>query len=44
MTAKLRIGVGACSDKGLKEENQDSLGHFIPASHRTRERINHSMA
>jgi serine/threonine protein kinase/serine/threonine protein phosphatase PrpC len=30
MTAKLRVGVGACSDKGLKEENQDSLGHFIP--------------
>jgi serine/threonine protein kinase len=30
MTAKLSVGVGACSDKGLKEENQDSLGHFIP--------------
>ena len=30
MTAKLRVGVGSCSDKGLKQENQDSVGHFIP--------------
>lgn len=30
MTAKLRVAVGSCSVKGLKEENQDSLGHFIP--------------
>lgn len=30
MTAKLRVAVGSYSVKGLKEENQDSLGHFIP--------------
>jgi len=30
MTAKLKFNVGSCSDKGLKEENQDSLAHFIP--------------
>ncbi len=30
MTSKLKVRVGACSDKGIKEENQDSLGHFIP--------------
>lgn len=30
MSAKLKVAVGSCSDKGLKEENQDSLGHFIP--------------
>lgn len=30
MTAKLRVAVGSCSVKGLKEENQDSLGYFIP--------------
>tara|TARA_R110001606_G_scaffold395190_2_gene566947 strand:- start:21061 stop:22794 length:1734 start_codon:yes stop_codon:yes gene_type:complete len=30
MSAKLRVGVGSYSVKGLKEENQDSLGHFIP--------------
>ncbi|MCF6194786.1 MAG: protein phosphatase 2C domain-containing protein [Kangiellaceae bacterium] len=30
MTTKLRIQVGSCSEKGLKEENQDSLAHFIP--------------
>ncbi len=30
MSAKLRASVGACSDKGLKQENQDSVGHFIP--------------
>lgn len=30
MAAKLRVSVGSYSDKGLKEENQDSLGHFIP--------------
>ncbi len=32
MSAKLKITVGSCSDKGLKEENQDSLGHMIPAN------------
>jgi len=30
MTSKLKVRVGAYSDKGLKEENQDSLGHFVP--------------
>ncbi len=30
MTTKLKVNIGSCSDKGLKEENQDSLGHFIP--------------
>lgn len=30
MTSKLKVRVGACSDKGLKEENQDSLGYFVP--------------
>ncbi|MDC9724299.1 MAG: protein kinase [Gammaproteobacteria bacterium] len=30
MTAKLRVDVGSYSDKGIKEENQDSIGHFIP--------------
>ena len=30
MTAKLRVAVGSYSVKGLKEENQDSLGYFIP--------------
>ncbi len=30
VTAKLNINVGSCSVKGIKEENQDSLGHFIP--------------
>lgn len=30
MTTKLKVNVGSCSDKGLKEENQDSLGHFVP--------------
>lgn len=30
MTTKLKVNVGSCSDKGIKEENQDSLGHFIP--------------
>jgi len=30
VVAKLNIDVGSCSVKGLKEENQDSLGHFIP--------------
>ncbi len=30
MATKLKVNVGFCSDKGLKEENQDSLGHFIP--------------
>ncbi|MBL1320970.1 MAG: bifunctional protein-serine/threonine kinase/phosphatase [Methylophaga sp.] len=30
MTEKLKFKVGLCSDKGLKEENQDSLAHFIP--------------
>lgn len=30
MTTKLKVAIGSCSNKGLKEENQDSLGHFIP--------------
>lgn len=30
MTAKLKIKVGSYSDKGLKDENQDCLGHFTP--------------
>ena len=30
MVSKLKVSVGACSDKGIKKENQDSLGHFIP--------------
>lgn len=30
MTAKLKINIGFCSDKGIKDENQDYLGHFIP--------------
>lgn len=30
MTAKLKILYGKYSDKGIKEENQDSLAHFIP--------------
>lgn len=30
MAAKLKVKVGSCSDKGIKEENQDSLGHMIP--------------
>ncbi|PCJ30115.1 MAG: protein kinase [Gammaproteobacteria bacterium] len=30
MARKLKINVGSYSDKGLKEENQDSLGHVIP--------------
>ncbi|HDY86204.1 hypothetical protein LCGC14_0633990 [marine sediment metagenome] len=30
MTAKLKVRVGSYSVAGLKDENQDSLGHFIP--------------
>jgi serine/threonine protein kinase len=30
MASKLKVRVGSCSDKGVKEENQDSLGHFVP--------------
>jgi len=30
VSAKLKVKVGSCSVKGLKEENQDSLGHIIP--------------
>ncbi len=30
MAAHLKVSVGSYSDKGIKEENQDSLGHFIP--------------
>ena len=30
MTAKLKVNIGAYSTKGIKEENQDSLGHMIP--------------
>jgi len=32
MSAKLKVSVGSCSDKGLKEENQDSIGHMIPSN------------
>jgi len=32
MTGKLRVGIGSSSVKGLKDENQDSLGHFIPVN------------
>jgi len=32
MSAKLKVSVGSCSDKGIKEENQDSLGHLIPSN------------
>jgi len=32
MSAKLRVGVGSYSDKGIKEENQDSIGHLIPSN------------
>ena len=30
MTARLNVQVGSCSDKGIKEENQDSLGFLMP--------------
>lgn len=30
MASKLKFSVGSHSDKGIKEENQDSLAHFIP--------------
>ncbi len=30
MTAILKVKVGTCSDKGVKEENQDAIGHFVP--------------
>jgi serine/threonine protein kinase len=30
MTAKLKVSVGSYSDKGIKEENQDSIGYFVP--------------
>ncbi|MBT4723035.1 MAG: bifunctional protein-serine/threonine kinase/phosphatase [Gammaproteobacteria bacterium] len=32
MTAKLKVSVGSYSDKGIKEENQDSIGHMIPTN------------
>ncbi len=32
MTTKLKVLIGSCTDKGVKEENQDSLGHSIPGS------------
>jgi len=32
MSTSLKIKVGSCSEKGIKEENQDSLGHFIPTN------------
>ncbi|NQY25548.1 MAG: bifunctional protein-serine/threonine kinase/phosphatase [Piscirickettsiaceae bacterium] len=32
MTTKLKLQVGFCSEKGLKEENQDYIGHFIPVN------------
>ncbi len=30
MAAQLKVSVGEYTDKGIKEENQDSLGSFIP--------------
>lgn len=30
MSAKLKVSVGSFSDKGIKDENQDSIGHFVP--------------
>jgi eukaryotic-like serine/threonine-protein kinase len=30
VAAKLRVSIGSYSDKGMKEENQDSLGYVIP--------------
>lgn len=30
MASKLKFSVGSYSDKGIKEENQDSLAHFVP--------------
>lgn len=30
MASKLKVTVGSCSDKGIKAENQDSVGHFVP--------------
>ena len=30
MTARLNVQVGSCSDKGIKQENQDSLGFLMP--------------
>jgi eukaryotic-like serine/threonine-protein kinase len=30
VTTKLKVNIGAFSTKGIKEENQDSLGHMIP--------------
>jgi len=32
MTATLKVKVGSCSDKGPKEENQDSIGYMIPSN------------
>jgi len=32
MSAKLKVSVGSYSDKGLKEENQDSIGYMIPTN------------
>jgi len=32
MSAKLKVSVGSFSDKGIKEENQDSIGHLIPSN------------
>jgi len=32
MSAKLKVSVGSCSVKGIKEENQDSIGHMIPTN------------
>lgn len=31
MAAKLTVSVGACSERGVKDENQDALGHLVPA-------------
>jgi len=32
MTSKLKLQVGSRSEKGMKEENQDYVGHFIPVN------------
>jgi len=32
MSEKLKVSVGSCSDKGIKDENQDSIGHLIPSN------------
>ena len=31
MTAKLKVSVGQCSTQGMKADNQDTVGFFIPS-------------